>query len=119
MSAAASGNGASAASTDAEILGPMKRAAIACVKFDVHEGKHKPRLLVETVVPDPQNRDGIYASEDDICQCGDDVAAAGFSDLYTSGKCVRLPRSPAAREHLFELIMKKSTLSQSHPPGFS
>ena len=118
MSAPPSGIQAWAASADDEKFGPMKRAAVWCVKYDVHDGRHKPRQQVESVIPDPRNRDGVFATEDDICQCGDDVAKAGYSDAYTSGKCIQLPHSPAARLQIIQYNQGKAAVSASHPEVF-
>ncbi len=98
MSMTAPSSDASAASTDGETFGPIARAAIWRATFDVHCGLHKPLLTVDAAVVDPLNRDGVFATEDDICGCGDDVAVACFSDKFTTGICVQLSDSEAARE---------------------
>ncbi len=97
----------------------MTRAAVWCVKFDVHRGQHKPRMSVEAVIPDPLSRDGVFATEDNICGCGDDVAAAGYADMFTSGICVQLPTCQLARGEIFVLNEKKAATSPAHPQGVS
>ena len=108
----------SAASAGDDASGLVARAAAYCVKYDVHKGTHKPVLAVEAVIVDPENRSGMFATEDDICGCGDDVALAGYTDTKTTGICVQLPEDPAAKEILFRHNEKKAEVSSSHPKVF-
>ena len=63
---ASAASSASAASACRD--GQVKRAALLRAAYDVLEGEHKPMVQIEAVVPDNVNRDGVFASLDDIVE---------------------------------------------------
>ena len=91
------------------------RAAALIAKYDIHGGNMKPVLLPDSVVIDPDNRDGLFPTAGDVADPGEAILGGGFSLQLTRGVCVQLPHSNAARQTILEYNRAKGSADNAFP----
>jgi hypothetical protein len=83
------------------------QAACLVAKYDIHQGSRRPLLVPDSVIVDPQNRDGLFPTAVDIHCLGEAILGCGFNVAMTRGVCVQLPPSGPAHNAIVEYNEKK------------
>lgn len=91
------------------------RAAALIVKYDIHQGSHKPVLLPDAVVIDPDNRDGLFPTAVDVADLAEAILGCGFSIQMTRGVCCQLPVSDTQRANILQYNREKGATDPSFP----
>lgn len=93
--------------------GLCAQAAALIAKYAVYNENGRPRLQPDTIAVDPCNRDGIFATPDDIQDLGAAILGVGFSDQMTRGICVQL--RPCDKPIVVAYNREKTQVSQHFP----
>ena len=84
-------------------------------KYDIHQGNKKPVLLPDSVVIDPENRDGLFPTAMDVHTMAEGVLGIGFNFDWTRGVCVQLPSDDKARNAILEYNREKCSADKCFP----
>jgi hypothetical protein len=76
------------------------RAACLIAKYDIHQGAKAPVLLPDSVIIDPENRDGLFPTVADVHDLGAAIIGCGFNVTMTRGVCCQLPPGADDRNKL-------------------
>ena len=96
--------------------GICKRAAALIVKYDISKGSALTRVKCFEVVPDPTNREGLFAVFSDVVQCGEDVCGIGYDLRYAKAVVTQLPVNEAERQAIIDFNAAKHKADPRIPP---
>ncbi len=95
--------------------GICTEAAALIAKYYINQGSRKPKLHPDEILVDPMNRDGLFATVDDVYEVADKVLGAGFDVSNTRGVCVQLPVDQLERAKIINYNVQKVRVSTHFP----
>jgi hypothetical protein len=91
------------------------RAAFFVAKYDIHCNMKKPMLVPDSVIIDPDNRDGLFPTVGDVMDLGDAIIGCGFNLGHTRGICCQFPGGDVDRAKIIQYNIDKGSSDPCFP----